>query len=348
MPNPTVTLEFKGDEGDAVSAIENVGSASKTMGDEVGDSSKKLRETGAATEELAEKAGTTEQRFIGFRDTITGTGDVLKGFREGDVITTATGFADIAGGLESFLIPMLGRLGTAFAATAVGQALLTAAQTAWNVVAGIGTGIMTALNFLFISTPIGWLVLAIGGLVAAFIILWNKSAGFRDFFIGSWNDIKRQVGGVVDWIVGAWNGLVGFFQSSGRTIGNTFSSIGSAISGAFKGAVNGAISVLNGLITGINFVIRGINAISPFGDIPGIPKIPKMHTGGIVPGIPGSEHLRILQAGEEVIPASGAGGGGSLTLVITGSGALAELFQYSVRTGDVQLIDSSGNRVQVA
>ena len=40
----------------------------------------------------------------------------------------------------------------------------------------------------------------------------------------------------------------------------------------------------------------------------GTPNIPYLHTGGIVPGMPGSDVLAVLQAGERVSPA-GRGGG---------------------------------------
>lgn len=335
--NPTVTLEFAGDEKKLTDSMERVGSASKSMSSDVGNASKSMKDSGKSVDDLADSAGGAEQKFIGFKDTITGTGDVLTGFREGNVLTMAQGFADIAGGLESFLIPMLGRLGTAFMATAVGQGLLTAAQWAWNAAATVGTGIMTALNFLFVSTPIGWIILAIGALVAAFVILWNKSAAFRDFFIGVWNGIKSVVGTVVDWIKGVWNGIPGFFRGIGDTIGRIFSGIGNTIKNAFKSAINFVVDILNGGITGINFLIKGYNAIPFAPDIPLIPKIPKMHTGGVVPGIPGEEVLTMLQAGERVSTSSQGGGNVSVTFNGDVDSAFATQFMKLVRTGVITI-----------
>lgn len=65
-----------------------------------------------------------------------------------------------------------------------------------------------ALKAAFITSPIGWIILAIAGLVAGFIYLWNKSAAFRDFFIGIWEAMKAAFSAVVNAIVTAWTSTV--------------------------------------------------------------------------------------------------------------------------------------------
>jgi hypothetical protein len=168
--------------------------------------------------------------------------------------------------------------------------------------------------------------------VAAFIILWNKSAGFRDFFIGMWNGIKSVVGGVIDWIVSAWNGMTTFFSNLVAGIGNIFAGIGNAIKGAFKSAINWVIDMLNHVIDFFNKIIYGINLVNPFDDIPNIPHIPKMHTGGVVPGMPGQEVLMTLQAGEHVSTSS-QGGGGALYIAGDADGELATFLMSLERRG---------------
>lgn len=88
----------------------------------------------------------------------------------------------------------------ALAAAAAGQWLFNAAMTA---------------------NPIGIMVVAIGALVAAFVILWDKSAAFRDFWNGLWQGIQA----------------------------------------GFKAFINGIVGGLNGLIDGLNFVISALNRI---------------------------------------------------------------------------------------
>lgn len=66
------------------------------------------------------------------------------------------------------------------------------------------------LNVAMNANPIGLLVAAIVGLVAAFAVLWNKSEAFRNFFIGMWEGIKKAVKAVVDWIKENWKTMLLF------------------------------------------------------------------------------------------------------------------------------------------
>ena len=58
-----------------------------------------------------------------------------------------------------------------------------------------------AQNAAFMASPIFWIIAGIVALVAAFVILWNKCEGFRNFFINMWEKIKTVFGGI-----GAWFG----------------------------------------------------------------------------------------------------------------------------------------------
>jgi len=351
MPGPTVVLEFKSETGDAITGMGNLGKASKTMGDDVGGASEKMRDSGVATDEMAGKAGEAEGKFQGFADVMTGTGDIMTGFRDGDVLGMATGFADLAGGMESFLIPMFGRMGAAIMATSVAQGVLSAAQTAGTAVTGFLTAAMHGLNAAIRANPLMFIIGLVALLVGAFVVLWNKSAGFRDFFIGMWNGIKSVVGGVVEWIKNAWNGMVDWFKGLPGKIGTALAGIGTFFKNAFKGAANLAIDAVNWMIDQINKLIYGINIINPFDDIPDIPKLKRMHSGGTVQGPPGSEVMTILRAGEQVLPygtsQAGRGGGGG-RMVIMGSGGLYEAVMAGLRTGDIYLTDSAGGRVRVS
>lgn len=97
------------------------------------------------------------------------------------------------------LIPVITGIGTAiataFAINAIGGfigtigTLVTAVKGATTVAGALKAG-MAALNITMTMNPIGLVVAAIAGLVAAFVVLWNKSDDFRNFWIALWNKIK--------------------------------------------------------------------------------------------------------------------------------------------------------------
>ncbi len=120
------------------------------------------------------------------------------------------------------------------------------------------------LNGVMKANPIGLVVTAVGLLVTAFVLLWNKCEGFRNFFIGMWDTIKKVGAGAAD------------------SIGKAFTSV----MGTAKGAINGIIGLINGAIGGINKIKLNIpDWVPEFGGRTigfNIPKIPKLATGGIV------------------------------------------------------------------
>lgn len=80
-------------------------------------------------------------------------------------------------------------------ATAVGtfmliikrQAIMAAFTTGLTAIKTAFMGLWTVLS----ANPIGLIVAAISGLVAAFIMLWNKSDEFRNFWIDLWENVKE-------------------------------------------------------------------------------------------------------------------------------------------------------------
>ena len=67
---------------------------------------------------------------------------------------------------------------------------------------------MMLLNVAFSVNPIVLIIAAIAGLVAGFIILWNKCEAFRNFWIGLWEGIKRVFASVVDFIKNNWKAIL--------------------------------------------------------------------------------------------------------------------------------------------
>lgn len=102
---------------------------------------------------------------------------------------------------QDWLVPAIG----------IVAALAGVLYTASIVMKGVAVA-QTLINIAMMANPIGLIVLLIVGLVAVFVILWNKSEGFRDFWIGVWEAISGGVMAAVGWITDtAWPAIVGFF-----------------------------------------------------------------------------------------------------------------------------------------
>ena len=112
---------------------------------------------------------------------------------------------------------------------------------------------------------------------------------------------------VFDGIVGATRILSGAFTGVGAIATGVFAGVVRTI----KGAVNAAIGAVNGIIRAINRVQVHIHLDLP-DPLPDINfdwwglrlgQLAYLHSGGVVPGMPGSNVLAVLQAGERVTPA---------------------------------------------
>lgn len=218
-------------------------------------------------------------------------------------------FNVIKGIVDFFLAIIQGDWGAAW--DALGEIL----SGAWQMIVGIIEQAWNQIKFVF---GVAWETLT-----AIFGALWD---GLKSLVAGAWNEIVGFVMGGVNGIVnaiasapGAILGLIGDFINAGMQLGSSVvNGIRDGISAVagFAGDVAGAI--LDAFKRGWNSVANTINDFipnevgfdTPFGfvgvDLPDNP-IPRFHSGGIVPGSPGEEVLAILQAGERVIPANGAG-----------------------------------------
>ena len=221
--------------------------------------------------------------------------------------------ADLAGGLEGFLLPAL-----------------------QNLAGFMKGGLASAMTFIS-AHP---LLITIGLLAAAFVLLWMNSETFREIVIGVFNAVGRVAkdvfGATLTWIVDRWQDLIGFFQGLPGRIGAAMSGLAQGIGDVFKGALNIVIAYLNFWVDRVNDIVRGINLINPFEDVPSLPRISRLHSGGVFhSGSGGGEGLALLRDGERVT-APGQGGSGGGEWRVSGTGALAELIQYMFATGQIE------------
>jgi TP901 family phage tail tape measure protein len=120
------------------------------------------------------------------------------------------------------------------------------------------------------------------------------------FITGLYEDWKTATTEVKDWIGNRVDDIVGFFTGLPGRISSAVSSIARKLKKPFVDAVNAIRKKWNDTVGGFGFSIPSW--------VPGVGgnsfKIPSMHTGGIVPGVPGTEQLIMAQAGEVVLSRS--------------------------------------------
>ena len=148
-------------------------------------------------------------------------------------------------------------------------AAVTALATAFGVLAaalaiqGIITGVTKAialLNTTLLANPIVLIVAAIAALVAGFVVLWNKSEAFRNFWIGLWEGIKSVCEPIIDSIVNAfkqawelikvvWDLVKPYFETLWNNIKAVFSVVKDVLFGFFNAAWT-AIKAIWDTVTG--------------------------------------------------------------------------------------------------
>ena len=83
---------------------------------------------------------------------------------------------------------------------------------------GVVVGAILLFNSALLANPITWIVIAIAGLVAGFVILWNECEGFRNFWINLWENIKIAFSKFVDTLQPLINAIVGAFKEAWELI----------------------------------------------------------------------------------------------------------------------------------
>jgi hypothetical protein len=120
----------------------------------------------------------------------------LVGYKAKQVaVTTATKVATAAQWLWNAALVGAGWVAATaqMAAYAIKQGVILAATKAW-------TAAQWLLNAAMSMNPIGWVVIAVVALIAVIVLLWNKSAAFRNFWISVWNVIKNAASAAWTWV----------------------------------------------------------------------------------------------------------------------------------------------------
>jgi len=345
-----VTLTFAGDSTELTKAFDKVGAASKSMADDVGKSSKDIGQSSAdGFDKAGEAADNVDTKAMGFRDTMTGVQDtglglskIMKGELFDGFLTLGMGVGDLASGMFNFVIPAMKASSVSFVKNAASTTTSTVASVAHkvaNVATAAATWALTAaqkaLNVVLKANPIGLVITAIGLLVAGFIVAYNKSETFRKIVDGAMDGVKTAF----TQVLAKGGDLFDWFKDLPGKITGAFGTLASAISSPFSTAFAGIKSLWNSTAGGFGFSIPdwvpkiGGNSFT----------IPSMHTGGVMPGAPGTQGLALLMAGERVSTPGQSGPGTSIEIRSGGSkldDLLVEVLRGAIRRqgGDVQAV----------
>ena len=151
----------------------------------------------------------------------------------------------------------------------------------------IGSVVSAIVAFL---GPVGLVIAAVVAIGVAFVILWNKCEGFRNFFIGlwdgivnvasnAWKGIQNAWNGVGEWFSNLWNGIKetasnlwnGFLETAKPVIDaikNAWNSITEFFSGLWNGIKQFASNVWNSFVEGAKPIVEALmnvwNALTEF------------------------------------------------------------------------------------
>jgi phage-related protein len=177
-------------------------------------------------------------------------------------------------------------------------------STLQPMIGGVGTMFKT-LSGTLMTPPMG-IILLIGALVAALVLAYQHSETFRNIVKAAFGVVQGVIGGVVDFV----KGLPAAFMTVAGAIRD-------AILWPYKTAFNMVAKAWNSTVGKLSFEIPSW--------VPGLggkgfsmPKLPEFHTGGVVPGAPGTEVPILAMAGETVSPTGAAGGTTVIQLVLDG------------------------------
>lgn len=136
------------------------------------------------------------------------------------------------------------------------------------------TGVLPALGGVIASTwawtaallanPITWIVLAVGALIAAVVVCWQKFAEFRAVIYTVWDTIKGFGEAIYNWLVAPFKAAWEFVKGIGKAIGTLFKGgsmkdAGAEIADGFRNGINAGTESLNKSIDGFKNTATGIS-----------------------------------------------------------------------------------------
>ena len=290
MAGNQVVLSFAGESKNLESSFDRVGGSAKSMGDRVGGSGQGFDRAGEAADGAEGKAQGFSDTLTGTKDIAGGTGEILKGNLFEGFVMVGQGAADLAGGLAATVIPALKASKLGVLAKAAADKVAAGAARVWAAAQWI-------MNGALFASPVTWIVLGILLLIGVIILIAKKTDWFSKAWGAAWGWIKKAASNVWDWLkkVPGW-------------IGDAFKKVSGFITAPFKAAFNAVARAWNNTVGRLSFTFPSwIPGIGGKGF--SVPNLPTFHSGGVVPGVPGTPTVALLQAGERIGSIASSGGG---------------------------------------
>lgn len=149
----------------------------------------------------------------------------------------------------------LGGLASAMATLWVANKIMALVE-AWRAYKAVTEGATIAqwaMNAAMTANPIGLIIAAIAGLVAAFVILWKKSEAFREFWINLWEKVKEVTSTIVtaikDFFVGLWDKIKKVWSGVSKWFADLFTAVKNKITTIITPIVEFFRSVWEGIKT---------------------------------------------------------------------------------------------------
>lgn len=111
-----------------------------------------------------------------------------------------------------------------------------------NTIGIVKTAVM-GLNTAFLASPVTWVIAGIVALIAIFVVLWNKSEAFRNFWKGLFAQVQNALTSFTSFVTNVVNAVVALFR------------------GDFSGALDFASAAADDFK---NFILNGFDAILSF------------------------------------------------------------------------------------
>lgn len=214
---------------------------------------------------------------------------------------------------------------------------------------GLVTAVQWAWNAALTLNPIGLVIAAIVILIGIIVLIATKTTWFQDIWKAAWGGIKAAASAVGTWFRDTlWGGLIrptwDRIKAGGQAVWDwmkklpgllkdAFSKVTNFIFAPFRAAFNLVADAWNNTIGRLSWTVPGW--------VPGVggnsisaPRLPRFHTGGVVPGRPGQEVPIMALAGERVTPANRSGEGEMIrTIVMIDRDVLIDQIAKGVRNG---------------